>query len=83
MVDVAVYSTITHQTHEVQGCVMVPGIMKGLQQNRIFEKLTISYCHIYALKFLVHDTSGTYIKVSDLAVAHLPLGQPYRPATGN
>ena len=75
MIDMTVHAAVAYQAHKMQRFIKIFCVPYSLQQNFIFVKISVAHRHVYPLQFLVNDASGADIKMTDLAVSHLPVRQ--------
>ena len=50
-------------------------VLHGVDESGILEERAVLYSLGYAHELLIHNAAGAYIGVTDLAVAHLSVGQ--------
>ena len=58
-------------------------IANSVKKCRVLIKFAVTNCNIYSLQFLVNNAPGSQVKVANFGIAHLPIGQANRFATGN
>ena len=71
----AVYAAVGQKAEDMQRLAGGFGIVHCLDVGRVFKKAAVCYGVVYARQILKHDAACADIRVADLAVAHLPLGQ--------
>ena len=52
-------------------------VLHGVDESGILEERAVLDSLGYAHELLIHNAAGAYISVTDLAVAHLPVGKTY------
>src|SRR5574344_226704 len=57
--------------------IILLAVLYCVKQCGILEEITILNFFCDSCKFLIYDTSGTHIKMTDLGIAHLPLRKSY------
>ena len=75
MIERRVYAAVRHQSHEVHFRAFGLGILERTDDLAVFEYRVVAAGTIDLYQILIDDTAGTYVKMSHLGVAHLPLGQ--------
>ena len=76
MVLVRVHAAVRKQPEQVQPPVPGAGLGHRIEQHRVFLEFTVLDHEIDLGDVHVHDAPGADVEVADLAVAHLPGGQP-------
>ena len=82
VIEVAVNAAGGQQTHDVQRLAVVPGVVHGLDVDRVFKELAGLNLLGDLGQDLEHDAAGADVGVTDLGVAHLTLGQTYVQTAG-
>src|SRR5664279_4254193 len=77
-----VHAPIGHQPEKMQAPLAGACMFHGIEQHRMREEFAVADHQINARDVHVEDTAGTNIEMTDLAVAHLTLGQPNEWTTG-
>ena len=72
---VTVNAAIGKQTDQMQGRTRFFGVVHRVQQGVVLKEIPIPDGFGDAGQFLIHHPAGTDVGVTDLAVAHLPVGQ--------
>ena len=82
VVQVAVHAAGGEKPHNMQRVAAVLGVVHGLDIHGVFEELAVLDLLTYLGQDLEHDAAGADIRVSDLGVTHLTLGQTYGKTAG-
>ena len=80
MVQVAVHAAGGEKPHNMQRVAAVLGVVHGLDIHGVFEELAVFDLLTYLGQDLEHDAAGADIRMTDLGVTHLTLGQTYGKA---
>ena len=64
----------------MQSAVVFDAVIHGGAQRLVFKKVAVLHRLGNAGQLLIDDAAGTDVGVTDLAVAHLPVGQTHRHA---
>ena len=78
---VAVYTAVREQTEQMQGTSVFFCTLYCMQQCFVFEEISILDFFCDSGQFLVYDTSGTHVQMSDFRVTHLSIRQTYCQTT--
>ena len=72
---VAMNAAIGHQTHQVKCRAVLFAVFHCTDKSLVFKKVSVLNGLRNSCQFLIHNTAGTDVGVTDLAVAHLTVGQ--------
>ena len=71
----AVDAAVGHQADQVKGRVIVDGGLYRADEGGVFKEVAVRNGFGNARELLIDDATRADIRVADLAVAHLPVGQ--------
>ena len=75
MRDVAVHAAVAEQTQDVERAAVGLGVVHRLDIGGVLEEAAVGYGVGYLGQVLEHDAACADVRVTDLAVAHLAVGQ--------
>ena len=75
VLDVAVHAAVGEQAEDVQGAIVRLGVVHGLEIGGVLKEAAVGDGVGYLGQVLEHDAARADVRVTDLAVAHLPFGQ--------
>ncbi len=75
MADVTVNTAVGKQSQQMEGRIVLLYVIYGPVQSLIFKKAVVFYGFSDSGQFLIDDSPGADIEMSDFRVAHLPIRQ--------
>ncbi len=82
MGQVAVDAAVGHEAHDVQSAAACFRVLNGLEVDRVPEEFAVLDLLGHLGQDLEYDAARAHIGVTDLGVAHLPLGETHVEAGG-